>query len=372
MILDINLNLARGNFCLDATIQIDRGERVGIIGPNGSGKSTLLAAIAGHLPIDQGHITLQDHLLDSGRSRARTWVPPHRRQVGWLGASDSVFPHLTVQSNVEYGLKATHQSRSDNALRTLEAFDLTDLSDRKASTLSTGQKCRTSLARAFAVNPPLLLLDEPFSGLDVRAASHIRTLVAHMLPQRQTTLLIVSHDLVDLASLATRLIVLDQGTIVDDGPLERVLTQPRSQFVADLAGVTLLQGTWKNGNVHTPLGNFPTDQTSLVSSVVPPAMGDVTMGAEAGCDKVDSPLEGTPTKTDHPWVAIPQEAIHLDPTGQQLLVEEVSMSSSGLVIGVANEDDLRIHLPMTTRNLLIKPGDTISLRVDLSQVRMWS
>ena len=349
MIADLDVKLSRGSFHLEAAAQLDKGERVGIIGTNGSGKSTLLSAVAGHLPIESGHIDIDGRRVDSGDERPRRWVPAYKRGVGWLGSSSTVFPHMTVRANVEYGLKAGgariggfRDETPRFAPRTqemLDNFDLGDLADRKASTLSTGQKCRTTLARAFAVDPPMVLLDEPFSGLDVKAASRIRTLVAATLAERGTTFLIVTHDLIDLFSLTSRVIVLDQGRIVDDTSLQKAVREPKTQFVADLTGVTLVKGILDGGSVHTPLGDFPRPMIPLVG------------------DKIN--------------VAIPQEAIRIGSEGQPLRVGEVSMSASGIVIGVAGDQDVRIHLPMTARTLSVQPGENIPLAFDLSKLAFY-
>ena len=343
MTADLDFTVRRGAFSLSVATTIPPGERVGVIGDNGSGKSTLLATLAGHLRVDSGHITLDGRTVDArgeGASGPRpTYLPPYRRGVGWLGPNPAVFPHLSVRANVAYGLRGRATQRTAELL---ETYGLADLADRRAGELSTGQQCRTALARALAVDPPYLLLDEPFTGLDVTAAAELRQLVDHSLAGRATTLILVSHDLVDLVTLVTRLISLDAGQVVDDGPLERVLTSPRSPFVADLAGVTTLPGTVTADGVTTALGAFPVLTTLAPGTAV--------------------------------TVAFPPEAVRLaepgTPGARAVLVDTVATSPTGLILCTGPN---RLHVPM---NLVvaatIRPWDRVGVVFDPTKASVYA
>ena len=412
--VDVDATLIRGGFTFSAALSINPGERVGLIGPNGSGKSTLLSALAGHLQVSSGSLSINGSIVDNGSSRM--WVPPHRRDLGWLGSTARVFPHMTVRANVAYGLKAGEFDEiPERTQQILESFQLTSLADQMASKLSTGQQCRVALARAFAVEPAVLVLDEPFTGLDVRASCELRSLIDPIISQRGTTVVLVSHDLVDLTSLVSRIIVLDKGQIIDDGRLPDVFSHPRSEFVADLAGVSVIQGTVGPDGIMTSLGLIHPKCPDQVQS----PQGDARFSSKPSedPDRVQWP-QGTSVS-----VAIPQDGLILNPKEDhqsstpdthtpenrplprrtvpypgepspatenrplpedhqsnapgthgtcesRLTVSEVSMSQSGLVLGDAN--GLRLHLPVTSVTTVIRPGDEIGVRLDDSKLQVYA
>ncbi len=357
--IDANIWVTRGSFSLGARLRAEAGQKVGVIGPNGSGKSTILSAIAGHLPVDAGLIRLAGAILDSGRVRGSVWVPPHRRAIGWLGAGGLVFPHLSVRANVAYGLRAARLNRREVAWRTqevLERFGLTELADQPAAWLSTGQQCRTALARAFAGSPSVLLLDEPFSGLDVAAASQLRRLVGQLAKERGTTVVVVSHDLVDLTSLADRVVVMEAGQVVDDRPTDQVLLQPRSQFVADLAGATVLEAQVTERGVVTPLGLIEWAESSPVGSSWAQARS-YPIGTEV---RLAIPPEGFRV-VDAPTSA-----------GWSITVGDIAMSEAGLAVTAAGVSDVRIHLPRSTAlEAGVRPGNAITVLVDVNKLMLY-
>lgn len=224
-------------------LQVRPGEVVALLGANGAGKSTLLSLISGLIRPDSGRITLDEQVLvdvDQG-----VWVPPHRRGVVLLAQQALLFPHLTAMANVAFGPRSKgsgHKAAKAEAARWLEAVDASEFADRRPAQLSGGQAQRIAIARALAADPALLLLDEPMAALDVAVAPALRQLLRRVLRDTGRTALLVTHDLIDAMSLSDRVVVLEAGRIVEDGPTRAVLTEPRSPFAARIAGVDLIAG----------------------------------------------------------------------------------------------------------------------------------
>ncbi len=246
-VLEAHLVLERPGFRLDARLDAGAGEVVAIMGPSGAGKSTLLAALAGLERIRIGHVR-----LDGVELAGRRPVPPQHRGVVLLGQDPRLFPHLTAHENVVFGLRA-HAVDRVTARREAELWldraGLAGLGGRRPSRLSGGQQQRVALARALATSPRVLLLDEPLTSLDPETAGDIRALLSEQLGQTQTTTLLVTHDALDAASLARRLVVLEDGRVSQEGPVREVLARPATRFGAAIAGTNRLigraaSGTW--------------------------------------------------------------------------------------------------------------------------------
>jgi molybdate transport system ATP-binding protein len=220
------------------------GEVLAVLGPNGAGKSTLLALIAGLLRPDQGRIELGTRVLtDTGSG---VFIPAHSRGVAMLSQRAMLFPHMSVAANVAFAPRSKGQRRRQArviAEHWLAAVDAQDLADRRPAQLSGGQAQRVAVARALAAEPQLLLLDEPMSALDVSAAPALRRLLRHILRDEVRTAVIVTHDLRDALAVADRVIVVEHGRIVENGPVRSVLAAPRSAFAARVTGVNLVSGT---------------------------------------------------------------------------------------------------------------------------------
>ncbi len=240
--LHAEITVCRGQFVLDATVQVAPGEVVALLGRNGSGKSTLLSAVAGLLRPDSGRIVLDGRVLTD--TAAGVALPPHRRRIGLLAQQPLLFPHLSVLDNVAFGPRSTGTPRPqarEAALRRLAEVDAVEFAQRRPRRLSGGQAQRIALARALASDPDLLLLDEPLSSVDVEVAPALRSLLQTVLADRPA--LIVTHQVIDALMLADRMVVLDAGRVVEQGPTREVLTRPRSAFAARLAGLNLVSGT---------------------------------------------------------------------------------------------------------------------------------
>jgi molybdate transport system ATP-binding protein len=251
----LNLRATLEERGIDLELQLQPGEVVALLGANGAGKSTLLSLISGLVRPDSGRITLDEQVLvDVDR---KVWVPSHQRGVVLLAQQALLFPHLTAAANVAFGPRSRGRSRGDakaEAARWLAAVDATEFAERRPVQLSGGQAQRVAIARALAADPALLLLDEPMAALDVAVAPALRQLLRRVLRDTRRTAVLVTHDLIDALSLADRVIVLEGGRIVEDGPTRTVLSHPRSAFAARIAGVDLITGTAESHALFTPEG----------------------------------------------------------------------------------------------------------------------
>jgi molybdate transport system ATP-binding protein len=243
--LNVSLVVRRGTFTLDVDLDVAAGEIVAILGPNGAGKSTLLGAISGLIRPSAGHVTVAGRVVAQRTASARVFVPPERRRIGLLSQDPLLFPHLTAIENIAFGPRAQGRPRADatpDAREWLNAVGLAGFGDRKPAALSGGQRQRVAIARALAARPDVLLLDEPLAALDVQTAAHVRRLLSERLAETGTTAIVVTHDVLDAIVLADRCAIVNEGRIIDDGPKAQVLGHPKTQFIAALAGVNLIQG----------------------------------------------------------------------------------------------------------------------------------
>lgn len=215
-----------------ADVSAAAGEVLVVIGPNGAGKSTLLRAIAG---LEPGRVRVGDE------DWTEREVP--RRRVGYVFQDQSLFPHLSALDNVAFGPRARGRSRreADGAARAwLERFGIADLAGRRPRELSGGQAQRVAIARALATDPDVLLLDEPFTGLDVSAQMALRNELGKHLGDFAGVTLLVTHDAIDAVTLADRVLVLDEGRVAQVGPPAEVAAEPRTPHVARLVGLNLV------------------------------------------------------------------------------------------------------------------------------------
>ena len=219
---------------VQATAVADRGQVVAVIGPNGAGKTSLLRAVAGLVPA-----------VGDLRVEGRSWVdlPVRERAVGMAFQGQLLFPHLTALENVAFGPRTAGAAR-DAARRTardwLDRFGVGELAGRRPRQLSGGQAQRVSIARALATDPRVLLLDEPFSGLDVGVAASLRVELARHLASYDGVTLLVTHDAIDALTLPDVVWVLDDGRLVQVGPPREVAAAPLTRHVARLVGLNVL------------------------------------------------------------------------------------------------------------------------------------
>jgi molybdate transport system ATP-binding protein len=249
--LEASIRLTLGPLDLDMELAIDEGEVVALLGPNGAGKTTLIRAVAGLVPFNSGRVTLDGKVLED--TATGLYVPTERRPIGFVFQDYLLFPHLSVLDNVGFGLRSRGMSRASAAEKAGEWLDRVGLrayGRAKPAELSGGQRQRVALARALAPDPRLLLLDEPLAALDVTTRAEVRRDLKRHLTSFQGIRLVVTHDPLEAVALADRLIVIEQGRLVQTGTPAEVTERPRSQYVADLVGVNLLRGTADHGSVR--------------------------------------------------------------------------------------------------------------------------
>jgi molybdate transport system ATP-binding protein len=242
--------LRLGTLDLDVAIDAAPGEIVAVLGPNGAGKTTLLRALAGLIPLDRGRVELDGVVLTDVARRIH--LPPERRPIGVVFQDYLLFPHLSALENVAFGLRArgigTHEAR-ERARSWLDRLGLGGNAEARPRALSGGQAQRVALARALAVDPRLLLLDEPLAALDVSARGEVRRDLKRHLASFAGIRIVITHDPLEAVALADRLVILERGRVVQTGSPTEVTQRPRSRYVADLVGVNLLRGTATAGQV---------------------------------------------------------------------------------------------------------------------------
>ncbi|MCG8548283.1 MAG: ABC transporter ATP-binding protein [Alphaproteobacteria bacterium] len=237
------------------SLSVMQGEVVCLLGPSGCGKTTVLRLAAGLERLQQGRIVIDGRLV----AGPGVHVPPEDRGVGLVFQEFALFPHLTVAENVAFGLTGTpepaRRARVDEVLRRV---GVADLAARYPHALSGGQQQRVALARALAPQPPLVLLDEPFSGLDARLRDQVRDETLHILKQSGQTTLLVTHDAEEAMFMADRIAVMCEGRNVQTDRPDTLYSHPVDAFVTEFfSDVNRLTGTVEGGYVATPFGRLP-------------------------------------------------------------------------------------------------------------------
>jgi molybdate transport system ATP-binding protein len=229
---------------LDVELSVAPGDVLALLGANGAGKSTVLHVISGLVRPDSGTVVAGDRVLTD--TSAGIHVATHDRRVGLLMQDPLLFPHLSVATNVAFGPRNGKRLGRNDSRRLshqwLGEVGAVELADRMPRQLSGGQAQRVALARALAADPDVLLLDEPMAGLDVGVATAMRQLLRRVLALGGRSALLVTHDLLDVVTLADRVVVLEAGRVVESGPTAAILAAPRSRFGARFAGVNLVSG----------------------------------------------------------------------------------------------------------------------------------
>lgn len=233
----------------DINLDIGKGEFICFLGPSGCGKTTLLRAVAGLDPQTRGQIH------QGGKDVSN--LPPSRRDYGIVFQSYALFPNLTVARNVAFGLENTGRPKAEIKARVAELLALIGLpeqAEKYPSQLSGGQQQRIALARAIAIDPGLLLLDEPLSALDAKVRVHLRHEIKELQRKLGVTTIMVTHDQEEALSMADRIVVMNHGTVEQIGTPSQIYRAPASLFVADFIGETnKVSTTYRDG--HVKLGS---------------------------------------------------------------------------------------------------------------------
>ena len=243
-----------------ASLCVTRGEIVALLGPSGCGKTTLLRLIAGFERPDGGSVTVDGRLVASPAA----WIAPEARRVGMVFQDYALFPHLTVAGNVGFGLP--RRTRASRVPELLAIVGLDGLERRYPHELSGGQQQRVALARALAPSPELVLLDEPWSNVDPFLRESLRAEVAEIIRPLGVTVLLVTHDREDAFTLADRIALMRDGSVVQEGTAEELYFAPATRWAAEFVGAAnVLSGRIVAGRVETAIGTFPANGASLRS-----------------------------------------------------------------------------------------------------------
>ena len=250
MSLHFDGTVTRGSFALRAALDVAPGEVLAVLGPNGAGKSTLLRACAGLIGLESGTITLDGVVLDDAQ---RTFVPPEQRGIGVVFQDHRLFPHLRVLDNVAFGPRSRGVARSQaraTAHDWIARLGLAEFTDRHPKQLSGGQAQRVALARALASSPRALLMDEPLAALDVQTRADVQAELREHLAAFDGPALLITHDPLEALLLATRIAVLENGVVVQQGTAAQISSRPATRYVARLVGVNLYHGLARSGAVE--------------------------------------------------------------------------------------------------------------------------
>jgi molybdate transport system ATP-binding protein len=350
--LDAYLVVDRGAFRLDLPLHIDAGEVIGLLGPNGAGKTTALRALAGLQPLTGGHVTLGGRDLD--RPDRRLWTPAEHRPIGVVFQDYLLFPHLTALDNVAFGPRrhgVNRRAARRQAADWLARVGLAEYARAKPRHLSGGQAQRVALARALAVDPRLLLLDEPLAALDARTRLDTRAELHRHLTDNPGATLLVTHDPLDALVLADRLVIIEDGEVVQEGDAATITAQPRTDYVARLVGLNLYRGTANGYTVQ--VGGQTGDLFAL--TVADPLHGDafVAFPPSAVALHPHQPL-GSPRNT---WPATI--------TGLQRHGDNLRVQLAGPV-GVAAD-----ITPAAAAHLHLAPGQPVWVAVKAAETRAY-
>ena len=240
----INLSGAQKNYGVNSAnavsnldLEIRDGEFMCLLGPSGCGKTTTLRMIAGLENLSDGEIRIGERLVDSVRSGV--FIPPEKREMGLVFQSYALWPHLTIERNTDFGLRLRKLPKAEREARVekvMQALDIAKYRDRYPSQLSGGQQQRVALARMLAVNPGVLLLDEPLSNLDARLRLEMRAELKRIHKEFKTTIVFVTHDQWEAMTLATTIAVMNEGTLQQMGTPNDIYDRPANRFVAEFVG----------------------------------------------------------------------------------------------------------------------------------------
>lgn len=326
-----------------------------IVGHNGAGKSTLAQVIAGTLRLDEGSARIGERVVDD----AETFVPARRRGVAMVSQAPRIFTHMSVLANVAFPLRVRGVGRAQaraTATDQLRAVGIADLAHRRASDLSGGQAARVAIARALAFRPDVLILDEPTAALDVEATAQVSAVLRERLSQSGITTLLVSHDIAEVLALASRMIVMGDGRVVEEGEPARILASPSSVFAARLAGLNIVTGEAIGG----------------------PGMVGVRVGEGAlwaACDSVAPGAESARVALTFPpeAVALSREEAHASPRSVLPgVVAGIDVDGSLVSVRVALAEGVSVSARVTGSawsELGLGVGDRLWASVKATQVR---
>ena len=360
-----------------------------VVGHNGAGKSTLAQVIAGTLRLDSGRAQIGERVVDD----AATFVPARRRGVAMVSQAPRIFTHMSVLANVAFPLRVRGVGRAEAraaALDQLRAVGIADLAHRRASDLSGGQAARVAIARALVFRPEVLILDEPTAALDVEATAQVSAVLRERLMGAGITTLLVSHDIAEVLALASHMIVMGDGSVVEEGSPARVLASPSSVFAARLAGLNIVTGpaVARPGLVGVRVGEgalwAAADSPESETETAGAGHGDAARGADAeaapgaGCpEPIPSSRAGEPARVALTFppeaVALSREESHASPRSVLPgVVAGIDVDGSLVSVRVALAGGVSVSARVTASawaDLGLGVGDTLWASVKATQVR---
>lgn len=348
-----------------------------VVGHNGAGKSTLAQVIAGTLRVDSGTVSIGERVVDD----AVTFVPARRRGVAMVSQAPRIFTHMSVLANVAFPLRVRGVGRAqarEAALEQLRTVGIDDLAHKRASDLSGGQAARAAIARALVFRPEVLILDEPTAALDVEATTQVSSVLRQRLTGAGITTLLVSHDIAEVLALASHMIVMGDGRVVEEGEPARVLASPSSVFAARLAGLNIVAGpiVTRPGMVGVSVGEaelwaadlsgFDSADAGRVDTVAGDAADDVASGGsnQGGRVALTFPPEA---------VALAREESHASPRSVLPgVVAGIDVDGSLVSVRVALAEGVSVTSRVTASawaELGLGVGDSLWASVKATQVR---
>jgi putative spermidine/putrescine transport system ATP-binding protein len=270
-------------------LTIAPGELVALLGPSGCGKTTALRLVAGLEEADGGRVVFG--------GKDVTELPANKRDVGMVFQAYSLFPHMTALQNVEFGLQLRHKSPAERRQRAGEVLELVGLSAHSykyASQMSGGQQQRVALARALAIQPTVLLLDEPLSALDAKVRSRLRDEIRRVQLEVGITTLFVTHDQEEALAIADRVGVMNKGRLEQLGPPTEIYSRPATSFVAEFVGLTnRMAGVVKGGEVEVRGARLPLVHTDSADGPAIALVRPETVSLAPEADATPGPLVGS-------------------------------------------------------------------------------
>jgi len=244
-------------------LELEKDKIACILGPSGCGKTTLLKLIAGLFKVEKGEILLDNELVSSNNIHVKT----EKRKIGFLFQDYALFPHQTVKENLQFAIR--DKSSSHTIEEILDVIKLSDSLKKYPHELSGGEQQRVALARSIIARPNLLLLDEPFSSLDLNLREEVRDDTLHLLQKSNISVLVVTHDPFEAMFISNKIYIMDKnGKIVQSGSPKELYNLPNSSYVANFFGETnKFTGVVKNKKVKTPVGEFVVDENLETKNV---------------------------------------------------------------------------------------------------------
>ena len=336
------------NALTNLNLTIRAGEFIALLGPSGCGKSTALNCLAGLLPLTGGTIWQDSRRIDT--------LPPERRGFGMVFQNYALFPHMTVRSNIAFGLQMRRLPKAEITRRTMEGIRLVQLEEHAGKLpgqLSGGQQQRVAIARAVVLEPSLVLMDEPLSNLDAKLRLEMRTEIRRLHQALGLTTVYVTHDQEEALSMADRLVVLRDGQVQQIGTPEEVHTRPANWHVADFIGFR-----------------------NLLQLRVAQADGALVVVDGHGLRLVATPMAEVFVGDDVVVGVRPEDLVigagALSPVGQApipAIVEVVEYQGRELAVEARTPEGQRLHVRTADR---VRPGDEVTLSVDPARVLVFA